>query len=137
MLSYNYKEMKKGKNNEKWIKGDKLTTDEESLLSLVSDLDQRIDDTMQDGLIDGLALSVAVDAVEDELDELVAHWHDHERAPALERHLADVHDVLARIRRRPECCVRVVAHVLLHVLSIQVAGKDIKLEFKPLSLSLC
>lgn len=92
-------------------------------MSLVGDFDERVDDAMKHGLVDRLALSIAVDAVEHELDELLAHGHDHVLAPAVERHLANVHDVLARVARRAERHIGVVAHALLHVLSIQVAGR--------------
>lgn len=90
-------------------------------MTFVSDFNQRIDDAMQHGLIHRLAFAIAINTVQDELDELVTQRQDQVLAPTVERHFANVHDVLARVIRRAERHVRVVAHVLLHILSIQVA----------------
>lgn len=131
-----------------------MDTYSESLLPLVGDFDERVDAAVYDRLLDGLVAPVAVNAVQEQLDELVAHGHDHVLTPAVERHLTDVHDVLievaqatarhpaaTRLQRVPpsahlgraifaahtaaadrsERNVGVITHVLLHVLSIQVA----------------
>ena len=60
-------------------------------MASVGDLNKWNDDALNHWLVDALAASIAIDAVEQETDELVLDGLDHVLAPAVERHLANVH----------------------------------------------